>query len=284
MDFGIKMCYASTGISLNILKDRIRAQKCCIHTNEIDVDKFDVSDLEALNEKLSQNIKPTSNAICNGLKECVKLPIKNLTVNASGCNIKCYMCPCSNPPDAETKETYFKTLYKLKDFNLDWLYLSTGGEPFIWKKETLDYIDVLDESYTKHLDITSNGTLINSDDISRLSKAKIDVKIAISISDINAEGYENIHCNKNFEKVLENTLSLHKVGLLRNVNVVICKYNIDNLDNILKFWQEKGIAVTFMTVRNEENIEEFEQFKLFKKKWPNYDLIKPTDLPTPLIS
>ena len=278
MNFSEQMCYASYSIAIDIYKNDVFTKKCCINDSKIDVEKLDsVEDLTYLNNKLFSlyKIQPTSNPICNGLKECKKVEkISNLSVNVPGCNLSCYMCPCSAKPDNESKNTYFRILNSIKNFNLDYLALSTGGEPFLWKKETLDYLLSIDTQTSKKIDITTNGTLLNEEDIEILKKVKTKLNIIVSISHITNEGYQNIHRNSNFEKVLKNVELLKRAGLLQWINVVICQYNVQDLEKIVSFWKEKGIDINFMIIReSNENIENSPYFLDFKNNHKNWDYI-----------
>lgn len=278
-DYG---CYTPTGIALNINKSKIFAQKCCFQKYELEVSSISkLEDFEKLNNELLLNL--SSQMPCNTFGVCPKKEIDSITVNALGCNLQCYMCTCSVPPDIETKQTYFRVLNEVKNLKLEKLTLSTGGEPFIWKKETLSFLKSLNENI-KIVEITTNGTLLNEEDIKSLLDCKSDVRVTVSLSGIDEKTYFNIHKNKHFYKVLNNIDTLQKIGVLKAINIVICKYNVSQLEEITQFWQSKNINITFLPIRDStENIESTDEFKSFIKRWPRFSWITPTDLPTSLI-
>lgn len=184
-------------------------------------------------------------------------PLNVIRVNTStACNIKCKFCdiPSMKPVYPEDKELYFNILSKIVENkpHLKYLQLTGDGEPFIYKKETLEFIQTLNTEVCGKLVIFSNCTLLNPEDIelmynfSQVSGVKI--QIMCSCSAITPETYKKVHNNNNFYKVIENIKLINKYNMLQNVNFVITPDNLHELCMYKQFWNENNIIKTSSTV------------------------------------
>lgn len=163
------------------------------------------------------------------------------------CNIKCRMCDIIShkkifPND---KEVYFDILNKIKGQNLETIELTSEGEPFIYKEDTLKYIESLTLNDCKRLEIMTNGVLLKEEDILRIFRAKcnsgIDIRFLCSISGITKESYEAVHKNPHFEHVARNAELINALDMLNCINFVIMPDNLHELDFYKQYWEEKNV-------------------------------------------
>lgn len=117
----------------------------------------------------------------------------------------------------------------LKNYKVHTLKL-IGGEPFL--KENWNKIaEVIDKDYCRdlHLEITTNGTVLNDEIFSRFNKIK-NVQLGISIDSIGSN-YEFIRWPHTWKKMESNIEYLKTtIPFYNNVNV-----NVSNLVNIFNF-------------------------------------------------
>lgn len=182
-------------------------------------------------------------------------PLSILSISmTTACNAKCKFCDIKSlkPVKKNEKELYFDILNKIKGIGVNSLLLTSDGEPFFYKKETLDYIDTLKSDTCKTLIIYTNATLINKDDIKHIYDATtrngIKCRIMCSCSAITPETYKLVHGTDNFYKVVENIKYINELGLLQNINYVIIPENLHELEFYKQFWHEQGVMKTSSTV------------------------------------
>lgn len=228
-------------------------------------DIFNMSNEEFINkmrsgsELILPNHDESIYKFCKSVSDKCRIdgPLNVIRVNtSSGCNIKCKFCNIRSlkPIYLREKELYFNILEKIRSTkpNLDYLQLTGDGEPFIYKEETLKYIESLTADVCKILVIFSNCTLLDKDDITRIyqavTKAGIKCQIMCSCSGITSETYEKNHGNNKFDKVVENIKLINEYNLLQNVNFVITPDNLHELEFYKQFWHEKGVTKTSATV------------------------------------
>lgn len=208
-----------------------------------------------------------------------KTKLKNIHFNMStSCNLHCDMCRSCVQINKHKDDLYFKALEQLKGHNLEMLEFTSLGEPFLYKDKLFSYIDSLKNTDFKLLKFVSNLTLLDKEDIEHLNKIKkeknINILFSVSIDGITEETYKKIRHNDCFNKIIENTLLLHKYSLLEFVNFVIQEKNKHELMKAYEFWRSKGINFQSIIVNwsqlNEsleaEHPEYYEVYNIFKSK------------------
>lgn len=235
-----------------------------IKINIHEIDEFFFDNLVYLKQQF--NIK--TNKICKlGIKpnhtfddnkkyycNAKNYPLKRIHISVSrACNLRCKMCYGDktkyNEKDLQNeyvnKILYFKLLNLIKNHNLDNITLTGSGEPFFYKKETLDYLKNLNPiNDTKEVTIISNLTLLNDDDIyllDKIHKNGINFYIIASIDGITAEVYKKIRNNNLFDKVMHNAELMKNLNLLNQVNFVYQDDNKHELNSAKQFWENKNI-------------------------------------------
>jgi len=146
--------------------------------------------------------------------------------------------PLANKTAAGSKNTSEIVAEILKNYKVHTLKL-IGGEPFL--KENWDKIgEVIDQDYCKdlHLEVTTNGTVLNDEIFSRLGKTK-NAHLRLSIDSI-GNNYEFIRWPHTWKKM--------------ESNIEYLKANADNFPNI-------HISVSnLVNIFNFEFLPEIEQF------------------------
>lgn len=163
------------------------------------------------------------------------------------CNIKCKMCDIIShkkvfPID---KVVYFDILNKIKGYKLKTIELTSEGEPFIYKEDTIKYIESLTLNDCKELEIMSNLTLLTEEDIIRIYTAVaasgIKVKFLCSCSGITEETYKEIHKNDKFNQVVKNIQLICRLNMLNCINFVVMPDNLHELEFFKQFWLDHNV-------------------------------------------
>lgn len=127
--------------------------------------------------------------------------------------------------------------YKIYSFKI------IGGEPFL--KENWEPIGkVLDENYCRdlELEVTTNGTIMNSKVIERISKTK-NTKLRISVDSI-GKNYDFIRWPHRWDKMKDNLLFLRDNkpdNCDVNITVLANIFNFEFLPDIERFFTEENI-------------------------------------------
>ena len=173
------------------------------------------------------------------------------------------MCSFRLEPSEKDKENYFKVLEKIKGNKLKYITLTTVGEPFIYKKETYDYLKSLTLNDCEIVKIQTNGTLIDEKDIDLLEEIKnssgIDFEVVVSIDSIYKENFEKIRVGANFEKVLENIDYLNKKGFLKNIDFCVQRDNFDEIPFVIQFFEALGLKLIQINLNPVSRHEDFEE-------------------------
>lgn len=208
--------------------------------------KKSYSEIPATHDYNTKYYCETKQDKCYYNDKCIK-SIKVATF--THCNLnKCIMCNTADKKMSLNEETklYFHILNNIRGMNLDYINFTTRGEPFLLKKQTLDYLKTLTNNDTKLICFNSNMTLLNDSDIINLfnisQKINIPIKIIASCSAITPETYLKIHANNNFEKVVNNIKLLNKYNMLDFINFVVQFPNLHELEFYKNYWNEQGIG------------------------------------------
>lgn len=176
--------------------------------------------------------------------------ITNIAIDVfSYCNIKCKFCLLTDNKQPQTplenKKIYFDILEKLKGNHYETIITTGVGEPFFYKKETIDYIKTLTLNDCENLLIITNTTLLDPEDIIELGKikekTKINIHIIASCSAISNFTYYKVHNNNKFNKVVENIRLMNENNLLDFVNFVAQEDNLHEISSFKEFWHKQGI-------------------------------------------
>ena len=267
-------------LSINV-DNTISIGKCCLFQELLKVSQESILNSNDIINTVTclvrtvgkvNNFSSNSSA-CNGKKECnfTNFTLDTIKVNVNGCNLRCAMCNSEKKVGIGNFELYFKLLEKIKGYKLKKLILTSSGEPFLLKEQTLNYLKSLTTDDFEEVLIITNGTNLEEDDIKTLSNLNIKVTIIVSNDAITKETYDKIRINGDFNKVFNNTLLLKKYNLLTHVNVVIQPLNVEEIPFIEDFWNKYNIKTHFVMVRGayeefRKNIVKNENLKKFFEK------------------
>ncbi len=108
------------------------------------------------------------------------------------CNMNCSFCPPTNREKTFMEKDFFNEIIrKIKGFT-DYIYLHIKGEPFL-HPAILSFIDIAHESNIK-VNITSNGTILNSDILDKSNLRQINFSLH-SFEEDNEEKKEKYICD-----------------------------------------------------------------------------------------
>ena len=191
------------------------------------------------------------NLICNNYTGNHNL-IKIENSISKACNLHCIMCGAR--ADHHEKESYlYNELFRQLDSNYI-ISTTCHGEPFIYKQEFYKWV----LPKFKRLDILTNGTLLNDEDIEILSEYQEKTVLAMSFDSDIKEIYEKIRIGANFDIVYGNLLKLRKANLLTDIYLVIQELNQSTCLDTMKRLKDQGITTKFI-IRdgNVDNLKNF---------------------------
>lgn len=161
---------------------------------------------------------------------------------STDCNLRCIMCRVPHIYNEYRSNLYIKTLKLLQDIKINQVTLTSIGEPFVYKNETLDFIN---NCKCSRLYINTNLTLIDSSYLDMLknisNKRNIIIEFAVSIDGIDKDTYEKIRVNGKFDNVINNLIYANNLGLVHKVHFVKQKENKHQWNNYESYFKSLGI-------------------------------------------
>ncbi len=164
------------------------------------------------------------------------------------CNLSCKMCYVrKSVQEVATHDRKMMTLEQWKhiadeayDSGLLFLLL-TGGEPFIYPDFKELYAYLHKKGFI--ISINSNGTMISGETIQWLVNMP-PARINITLYGSSDETYEKLCGVKGmYQKVVYNIDRLIDAGILVKLNASMTPYNINDMEDIVKFAKERDIIV-----------------------------------------
>lgn len=183
--------------------------------------------------------------------------IREISVSCTRtCNLSCYMCRDNIIINELADEVYYYILDALKLIKIKILHLTESGEPFYYKERALNYLETLTIDNCEQLFIVSNLTLLNDNDIERLStiNKRITINMAGSIDGITEQTYKSIRHNNLFNKVMHNAELLIQKNILKQVNFVVQDLNIHELNAAYNFWKNKNVIFVPIVINDYKDI------------------------------
>ncbi len=199
--------------------------------------------------RLKWNYAPRLGYVC-------KFPIHLDIESTNTCNLKCIMCPHSNPGKEFKKSLGFMNtiLYKkiidqgvkngLCSIKLNW-----RGEPLIHPK-IAEMIKYAKDNGIIEVQINTNGQLLNKSLSEKLISAGLD-RIIFSIDGVKKETYEKIRVGGNYETLINNVKTFImirdqkklKKPLVR-IQFVKMDCNRQEVDDFISFWKPYADEIT----------------------------------------
>ena len=201
--------------------------------------------------------KPADHTFCCGTETCDwrNIPIKQIRVNINSCNLSCIMCHNNHRIDKDCQDMYWHLLNLVKGHQLDTIVLTTGGEPFLEKKKTIDYICSLTQNDCKEVKAITNGTTLDKDSIDKMAAAckehgvKLHIQVSLDTRDKDAYCKIRNANEKQYEAVMYNIEHLHNAGVLYGINIVMMPENAHTVLEDIAYWHSRGIWMHVLPVR-----------------------------------
>ncbi len=173
------------------------------------------------------------------------------------CNLNCQHCRGMTPDELSTEET-LKVAQEIVELNPEWVIIE-GGEPLmrdgIW--EILKVLQELD------INLITNGTLINSENIKQLKD--LGIKVMISFDSPYPEVYERLRAGASFNEVLRNGEKLANQGILHSINFALSKYNYKDIPKM--FSLTKSIGAEMINILGLKPCEKYQEQLLSKEEY-----------------
>lgn len=156
------------------------------------------------------------------------IPPKLVTVEPiSSCNLTCLMCPTyltNKKNSCMDMEIFKKIVNEAKSFQEFFVFQGTG-EPFLNPK-LFDMIEYAKDQGIKNISVSTNGTLLNDENIEKILDIKSSPNfLQISIDGYNKELFEKYRRGASFEKVYNGLKKLYikrkELGLEKNIEISI---------------------------------------------------------------
>jgi radical SAM protein with 4Fe4S-binding SPASM domain len=210
--------------------------------------------------KLKRNVLPFPSSFCIQ------------TINS--CNGSCIMCPVAESKNKKTDVMTNKLFEKIvKEISLDrlrfkFLYLFLQNEPMLDKDifKKISYIKKISNGKIK-TGLVTNGSILTSENIKELENNNLD-ELIFSIDALKEETYNKIRQGLNYKKIMENINKVieSKYNNYLAVKFVIQKYNISELSDFKKFWEDKNLPVQITTLNNRSGDLHTYNYLLTKKR------------------
>lgn len=150
------------------------------------------------------------------------------------CNLNCEFCYAEK--SAKDADIIFlkQICQKLDDLGVLEITLG-GGEPFVYP-HLVEFCQWVWRNTSLGINITTNGTLINSEHVQQLKNSISSIRISIEAIE---EEYNNIR-KSSFEKIKESLLLL-KNNIPTSINCTVLKNKVHNLEKVINFAIENHI-------------------------------------------
>ncbi len=158
------------------------------------------------------------------------------------CNYNCKHCVLGlkRSPDLLSTEDKKNIIKKIKDAGCIYLRI-TGGEPLI--AEDFDEIYLYAHSLGFILTIQTNGSLLSKKKYKELFKEHPPYKIILSMYGATQQSYESLTgVTGSFDKFISSINLLNNLNLSRKVNIIVTKYNENELDKMVRIASSMGFS------------------------------------------
>lgn len=177
------------------------------------------------------------------------------------CNLRCQYCPPTMENRAPEKCNRLSTMQVVEflryasGFGISGISL-TGGEPWL----RTDLVDLVTEikrvKAITRLEITTNGTANDLEDIPLLVEAGI-THAKVSLDTLNPSRYKTITKKPFHSKVLDSLAVYKSAGVPTTINCVLAKSILPEIPVLIKFALEHGYNLSFLDLVYDAAIHDF---------------------------
>ncbi len=234
-------------------------------------------------------IKNFSEFILNIREKAIPLMVVLEVTNS--CNLMCKHCV--KVKDEEEKSLSFsdwaRIISELKEAGTTRLVI-TGGEPFV-RKDILEILHFISEMGFEFW-IETNGTLITPTIADFICKLRGVLFVGFSFYSLDKLKYDNFtQVAGTYDKVMAGIKEVTKRNIKTNIMVRVMNINIDELEDIYKFYKVQEIPIHFspLIFRREDgnteplmlrlNDKEMEKYYTFTKVFDGQDFLKVENYP-----
>lgn len=189
----------------------------------------------------------TNKNVENFIKEFGQEPPGFVTISpAKKCNLQCTGCYAASSGANVEKLDYSLVDRIVKEKTKLWnsyFTVISGGEPFMWKSEGKDLLDLCRENPDNYFMMYTNGTLINKEMARKIAEVG-NLTPAISVEGF-AEETDERRGKGVFKKILEAMANLREVGVPFGISVTATRHNAEKIvsDEFVDFFFEEQGAV-----------------------------------------
>jgi len=168
----------------------------------------------------------------------LKVPVRAVAYVTGNCNYNCTHCYASdfsrNQLSLEQYKHIFQKLFDWGVFEVVFL----GGEPFARS----DFLDIVKEAVNLQMGtkISTNASYIDKKNIKRV-KEYFDGKLQVSLDGADEETNDKVRGRGSYHKTLRGIEELLEEGIHFSIGFVANAKNYQNLNDIYRFAQSKGI-------------------------------------------
>lgn len=161
------------------------------------------------------------------------LPITMDIEPTTGCNFRCTMCQVSSP-NFISKNLDYEMFKKTIDNNKQLLKIKLQGmgEPLV-NNNFFSMVEYASK-YSIVSEITTNGSLLNEKNISKLLKSNLS-RITVSIDGATSEIFQKIRVKSDFDTVITNCKNLIKAYQKKIIRPEISAWCVIQIDNVSQF-------------------------------------------------
>ena len=165
------------------------------------------------------------------------------------CNFHCLYCGQGGEATATTKGnillTQIKEIVEISIRNGVKKFRLTGGEPLL-HNDIDNILNFFSELGYFTLVNTNGSMILKKQDI--LDKIHTNIKFAVSLDTLDKDKLFKISHVSCHEDIINGIKYLKRLGLLFRVNMVVGRYNFDEVDDIIKFCQKIGCDLKLLDI------------------------------------
>jgi len=173
------------------------------------------------------------------------------------CNLRCRMCHYSFIDRKKVQYIDINVVKKLYSSKGIWVKIGSNFEPLMHPR-FVALVKMLSEMDCK-IDLTTNGTLLDKKTTDLIADSNIK-NITVSFDSVIRQTYEKIRRKAKFDSAIANLAYLREQlsdkKVFFAVNSVLCRSNINEVIDMIKYWDAKGIhqlRLIFMVIRSLTN-------------------------------